>query len=154
MAEGLPDRGEETWVDVAHSRGRRPRSPGRPAKGKTKDKDRDATPTMGGTIHPVSDDDDTIDRSKWPTLKGLERARATRAAGGPSRCERTSAAVLSMLGIRQVLPASEEDALAMASEMSYIRIPERGFINHRYGIQGRGRWDGHNQIFRLPDMQC
>ena len=50
--------------------------------------------------------------------------------------------------IRQVLPASEKDALAMASEMSYIRIPERGFINHRYGIQGRGRWDGHNQIFR------
>ena len=36
----------------------------------------------------------------------------------------------------------------MASEMSYVRIPERGFINHRYGIQGRGRWDGHNQIFR------
>ena len=24
-----------------------------------KDKDRDATPTMGGTIDPVSDDDDT-----------------------------------------------------------------------------------------------
>ena len=69
-------------MDVATARGRRPRSPSRAAKGrgKTKDKDRDATPIMGGTIDPVSDDDDTIDR---PTLKGLVKARATRAAGGP-----------------------------------------------------------------------
>ena len=66
MAEGLPDRGDETWVDVAAATTRRPRSPSRAAKGrgKTKDKDRDATPTMGGTIDPVSDYDDTIDRSR------------------------------------------------------------------------------------------
>ena len=47
VAEGRPDRGEETWVDVATARGRRPRLPSRAAKGrgKTKDKDRDATST-------------------------------------------------------------------------------------------------------------
>ena len=65
VAEGPPDRGEETWVDVATARGRRPRSPSRAAKhrGKTKDKDRDATPTMGGTIDPASDEDDTVGRN-------------------------------------------------------------------------------------------
>ena len=36
----------------------------------------------------------------------------------------------------------------MAFRMRYVRIPERGFINYRHGIQGRGRWDGHNWIFR------
>ena len=50
--------------------------------------------------------------------------------------------------IREVLPPSDEDALEIASRMSYVRIPERGFINYRYGIQGRGRWDGRNDIFR------
>ena len=62
VVEGLPDRGDETWVDVATARGRRPRSPSRAAKGRGKTKD--ATPTMGGTIDPVSDYDDTIDTSK------------------------------------------------------------------------------------------
>ena len=33
VAEGPPDRGEETWVDVATARGRQPRSPSRAAKG-------------------------------------------------------------------------------------------------------------------------
>ena len=47
-----------------------------------------------------------------------------------------------------MLPPSDEDALEIASRMSYVRIPERGFINYRYGIQGRGRWDGRNDIFR------
>ena len=66
---------------------------------------------------------------------------------------RTSAAVISDDVIRQVLPASEEDALAMASEMSYIRIPERGFINHRYGIAIRllrpaSTWFNVSIVFR------
>ena len=54
--------------------------------------------------------------------------------------------------IREVLPPSDEDALEIASRMSYVRIPERGFINFRYGIQGRGRWDGRNDIFRCIDI--
>ena len=36
----------------------------------------------------------------------------------------------------------------MASRMRLVRILERGFINYRPGIQGRGRWDGFNSIFR------
>ena len=32
VAEGPPDRGEETWVDVATARGRQPRSPSRRGK--------------------------------------------------------------------------------------------------------------------------
>ena len=177
MAEGLPDRRDEMWVDVATARGRRPRSPSRAAKGrgKTKDKDRDATPTMGGTIDPVSDYDDTIDRSKKADAKGPAKGKGYKGGWRPL-LDRLGRVDFSYRGcpqqylaegarpgenlrrgdisvrhddvIRQVLPASEEDALAMASEMSYIRILERGFINHGYGIQGRGRWDGHNQIFR------
>ena len=63
----------------------RPRSPSRPAKGcaKTKDKDRDASPTMGGTIDLVSDDDDTVDRSKDPLKARSLRRDEARAAGRP-----------------------------------------------------------------------
>ena len=120
VAEGPPDRGEETWVDVATARGRRPRSPSRPAKerGKTKDKHRDATPTMGGTIDPATDDDDTVDRFKgagaakgaakrrgkggWtPALDRLGRMTLATGAALRSTCpralgqERISAAVIS-----------------------------------------------------------
>ena len=49
VAAGTASMGEESWVDVATARGRRPRSPSRAARGrgKTKDKDRDA-PTPWG----------------------------------------------------------------------------------------------------------
>ena len=82
MAEDRPERGEETWVEVATARGRRPRSPTKAAKGrgKTKDKDRDATPTMGGTIDPISDDDDTYERG--PALRARERAKTARSTRG------------------------------------------------------------------------
>ena len=47
-----------------------------------------------------------------------------------------------------MLPPADEEALEMASRMRLVRIPERGFINYRPGIQGRGRWDGFNSILR------
>ena len=76
---------------------------------------------------------------------------ATGAAQG-STCQqalrRGDLSIRSEEAIREVLPPSDEDALEIASRMSYVRIPERGFINYRYGIQGRGRWDGRNDIFR------
>ena len=50
--------------------------------------------------------------------------------------------------VREVLPSGDEEALELASRMRLVRIPEKGFINYRPGIQGRGRWDGHNSIFR------
>ena len=128
---------------------------------------------MGGTIDPVGDYDDTIDRFKGADAKGPGKGKGYKGGWRPL-LDRLGRVDVSYRGcpqqylylrkgarpgenlrhsdisvrhddvIRQVLPASEEDALAMAS----VRIPERGFINHRYGIQGRGRWDGHNQIFR------
>ena len=50
--------------------------------------------------------------------------------------------------VREVLPSGDEEALEFASRMRLVRIPDMGFINHRPGIQGRGRWDGRNDIFR------
>ena len=180
VAEDRPERGEETWVEVATARGRRPRSPSRAAKGrgKTKDKDRDATPTMGGTRDPVSDDDDTYDRTKGSGAKGPGKGKGYKGGWKPL-LDRLGRVDVSYRGcpreflsegarpgenlrqgdinvrqediIRQVLPASEEDALAMASEMSYVQIPERGFINHRYGIQGQ---PDIPLCSGLPAMQC
>ena len=46
---------------------------GRQVRGKTKDKDRDVTPTIGGLIDPVSDDD-TVDKSKG-AAKSATKAR-------------------------------------------------------------------------------
>ena len=84
VAEDIPERGEETWVEVTAG-GRRPRSPSRAAKnrGKTKDKDRDATPTMGGTIDPVSDDDDTYHRTKTSGAKGPGKGKGYKGGWRP-----------------------------------------------------------------------
>ena len=167
VAEGPPHKGEETWVDVATARGRRPRSPSRAAKGrgKTKDKDRDATPTMGGTIDPATDGDDTVDRSKgtgaakgnakgrgkggWTPMldrlgridvsyRGCPRQYLPPGARPGENLRHGDLTIRSEDAIREVLPLSDEDALEIASRMSCVRIPERGFINYRYGIQGRG----------------
>ena len=50
---------------------------------KTKDKDRDATPTMGGTIDPVSDDDDTYDRTKASGAKGPGKGKGYKGGWRP-----------------------------------------------------------------------
>ena len=50
--------------------------------------------------------------------------------------------------IRETLPQRDEAALEFACEMTLVRIPDTGFIRYRRGIQGRGRWDGHIDIFR------
>ena len=111
VAEDRPERGEETWVEVATARGRRPRSPSRAAKGrgKAKDKDRDATllattmiPTIGpgakgsgkgkgykGGWRPLLDRLGRVDVSYTEVVRGSSCLRALDPA-------RTSAGVISM----------------------------------------------------------
>ena len=50
--------------------------------------------------------------------------------------------------MRDTLPRGDEEALEHANRMRLVRIPDTGFIRYRPGIQGRGRWDGRNDIFR------
>ena len=40
--------------------------------------------------------------------------------------------------MREVLPSGDEEALETASTLRLVRIPDKGFINFRPGIQGRG----------------
>ena len=139
--------------------------------GKTKHKDRDVSPTMGGTLD-TSDDDATVDRSKGPA-KGTAKSRGKGgwtpaidrhagemlASGCPlvhlplgarpgENLRRGDISVRHNDTVREVLPQGDEEALEHASRMQLVRIPDTGFIRYRYGIQGRGRWDGRSDIFR------
>ena len=68
-------------------------------------------------------------------------------------CERTSdeatpTSAMMIRYARETLPPGEAAGLELASRMTLVRILDRGFISYRRGIQGRGRWDGRNDIFR------